>query len=149
MCIHHAQYPESCAGKAAKSRESVRSSCSIFGVFVFRFMNIYWLLFLSVCLGLVWVFFSLYLNVCMCICTSSPLAAQFLYTLAVFCSRLLVLSSTQTFANSSGVYFYLSSLSFVSFQTFFCFVCYFVSYGLHHAAIGRGWIYWTVAPHGF
>lgn len=91
------------------------------------------------------------LNVCMCICTPPPppspcaVPLRFLYTLAVFCSRLLVLSSMQTFANSSGVYFYLSSLSFFSFQTFFCFVCCFISYWLHHVAIGRGWIYWTVA----
>lgn len=125
MCSNHAEYPESCGGKEAKPRKSVRGSCSklyfrsvTYDVLTFVYERLF-----GFRLIFLWIF-ELFecVYVCMCICTSPPPCAvplRFLYTLAVFCSRLLVLSSTQSFANSSGIYFYLSSLSFFSFQTFF------------------------------
>lgn len=53
----------------------------------------------------------------------------FLSTLAVFCGRLWVSSPMQAFANSSGIYFYLSCSSWlplISSLTSVCLLCYFI-----------------------
>lgn len=132
MWSHHADYPECCAGRSRKLKKTVMAheTANVCFHFVYSYILVLCNVFgCSCCMKM----FVCSLCVVKYACRHLPVLFRrmlcFLSTLAVFCGRLWVSSPMQAFANSSGIYFYLSCSSWlplISCLTSVCLLCYFI-----------------------